>query len=275
VGDRANDGVRIDAGQLRVRVVGEGGNLGFTQRARIEYALAGGRINTDAVDNSGGVDCSDHEVNLKILMQHLSEKGEVATLAERDRLLSEVTDEVCTEVLANNYGQSLCLSLDQLRCAEDVESYLELADRLVASGLLDRQGECIPAAREILLRKDRSFSRPELAILMAYSKMQIYQALLDSELPDRDWILEHLQAYFPSAIRTRFAGNLPGHPLAREITATMITNALVDQAGSPVPCWIVAGVLFCVMIRGREISFAVPRASDTPMISSKRISPPG
>jgi glutamate dehydrogenase len=233
VGDRANDGVRIDAGQLRARVVGEGGNLGLTQRARIEYALAGGRINTDAVDNSGGVDCSDHEVNLKILMQHLSEKGEVATLAERDRLLSEVTDEVCAAVLANNFGQSLCLSLDQLRCAEDVEPYLELADRLVASGLLDRQGECIPAAREILARKDRAFSRPELAILMAYSKMQIYQALLDSELPDRDWILEHLQAYFPSAIRTRFAGHLPGHPLAREITATMITNALVDQAGSP------------------------------------------
>jgi glutamate dehydrogenase len=233
VGDRANDGVRIDAGQLRVRVVGEGGNLGLTQRARIEYALAGGRINTDAVDNSGGVDCSDHEVNLKIFMQHLSEKGVVTSLSERDRLLSEVTEEVCAAVIANNYGQSICLSLDQLRCAEDVDPYLELAGRLVAAGLLDRQGESLPTAREVLSRKERTFVRPELAILMAYSKMQIYQSLLDSDLPDREWIGEHLQAYFPSAIRARFAGQFSGHPLAREITATMITNALVNQAGSP------------------------------------------
>jgi glutamate dehydrogenase len=232
-GDRANDNVRVDAGQLRARVVGEGGNLGFTQRARIDYALAGGRINTDAVDNSGGVDCSDHEVNLKIFMQHLSEKGVVASLAERDQLLSEVTDEVCAAVLANNYGQSLCLSLDQLRCAEDVETYLDLADRLVAAGLLDRQGEFLPTAREVLARQGRAFFRPELAILMAYSKMQIYESLLDSDLPGSSWVSEYLQAYFPTAIRDRFAGYLQGHPLAREITATMITNALVNQAGSP------------------------------------------
>lgn len=233
VGDRANDAVRVDAGRLRVRVVGEGGNLGFTQRARIEYALGGGRINTDAVDNSGGVDCSDHEVNLKIFMQDLVEKGMVASLQERDRLLSAVTDDVCRAILLNNYSQSLCLSLDQLRCAEDVEPYLDLADRLVAASLLDRQGECLPAAREVLARPERIFTRPELAILMAYSKMQIYTALLDSELPALSWITEHLQAYFPEAIRCRFADQLPGHPLAREITATMVTNALVNQAGSP------------------------------------------
>jgi len=232
-GDRANDAVRIDAGQLRVKVVGEGGNLGFTQRGRIEYALAGGRINTDAVDNSGGVDCSDHEVNLKIFMQRLGEKGLVSSMAERDKILGEITDDVCSAVLANNYGQSLCLSLDQLRCAEDVEPFFELADRLVAAGLLDRQGEFLPTAREILSRKERTFTRPELAILMAYSKMQIFQGLLESDLPDRDWILEHLLAYFPPAIRERFGRHLPGHPLAREITATMITNAVVNQAGSP------------------------------------------
>jgi len=232
VGDRANDSVRVDAGQLRVRVVGEGGNLGLTQRGRIEYALAGGRINTDAVDNSGGVDCSDHEVNLKIFMQHLGERGEVASPTERDRLLSEVTDEVCAAVLANNYGQSLCLSLDLLRCAEDVEPYFELADRLVAAGLLDRQGEFLPAAREVLARKERSFCRPELAILMAYSKMQVYQAILESNLPDSGWVQDHLCRYFPPETGERFARHLAGHPLAREITATMVTNALVNQAGS-------------------------------------------
>ena len=234
VGDRANDAVRVDAGRLRVRVVGEGGNLGFTQRARIEYDLAGGRLNTDAVDNSGGVDCSDHEVNLKIFMQHLSEMGQVASLQERDRLLSAVTDDVCRAVLHNNYSQSLCLSLDQLRCVEDVEPYLDLADRLVAASLLDRQGECLAAAREVLARPERVFTRPELAILMAYSKMQIYTSLLDNELPDFSWITEHLQAYFPEAIRSRFAAYLSGHPLAKEITATMVTNTLVNQGGSPI-----------------------------------------
>jgi glutamate dehydrogenase len=231
VGDRANDQVRVDAGQLRVRVVGEGGNLGFTQRARIEYALAGGRINTDAVDNSGGVDCSDHEVNLKILMQQLLEAGVVASTAARDALLSEVTDEVCAAVLGDNFSQSLCLSLDQRRAAEQVEPFLDLADRLEASGLLDRQGEGLPAAREVLTRAGASLTRPELAILMAYAKMQLSQALLGSTLPDRPACRKLLGSYFPAAIRERFGDRLAAHPLAREITVTVIANAVVNQAG--------------------------------------------
>ncbi|MEJ2201408.1 MAG: NAD-glutamate dehydrogenase, partial [Desulfuromonadaceae bacterium] len=150
VGDRANDGIRIDARQLRAKVVGEGGNLGFTQRGRIEYALCGGRINTDAVDNSAGVDCSDHEVNLKIFMQHLRQIGQVASQEERNRQLSAVTDEVCQAVLANNYGQSLCLSLERLRCARGLEPFLALSERLSRAGLMDRRGESQSAGKSAI-----------------------------------------------------------------------------------------------------------------------------
>ncbi len=232
VGDRAGDPLRVDGAALQVRVVGEGGNLGFTQKGRIEFALRGGRINTDAVDNSGGVDCSDHEVNLKILMQHLGDIGKVKSQEERDRLLEKVTDPVCEAVLANNYGQSLCLSLDALRCAEDVEPFLELADRLSNAGLLDRESEFVPKSREILARSQRAFTTPELAILLAYAKMHLYQALLESDLPNRDGVRDYLFGYFPGEIRERFGEDLPLHPLAREITATSITNVVVDHAGS-------------------------------------------
>jgi glutamate dehydrogenase len=233
VGDRASDSLRVDGNSLRALVVGEGGNLGFTQRGRIEYALAGGRINTDAVDNSGGVDCSDHEVNLKILMQHLRETGEVTSDDQRDRLLQSVTDEVCAAVLANNYGQSLCLSLDMIRSGREVEVYLDLADRLAGAGLLDRRGEYLPTAKEVVARPQGRLTRPELSILMAYAKMQIYQALLESTLPEQEGVRDLLAGYFPAPIASLFAGNLAGHPLAREITATVITNRVINQAGSP------------------------------------------
>lgn len=232
-GDRANDGVRLDATQLRAKVVGEGGNLGMTQRARIEYALAGGRINTDAVDNSAGVDCSDHEVNLKILMQTLMSAGEVQSLEQRDELLSSMTDEVCEAVLENNYGQSLCLSLDQLRVQSEVESYLELTDRLSSAGLLDRRGEFLPSGKEVRARESATLARPELAILMAYSKMQLYQALLASSLPQSAGIQELYRSYFPARAQQLFGDHLACHPLAREIAATVVTNQVINQAGSP------------------------------------------
>ncbi len=231
-GDRGNDAVRIDAGQLRAKVVGEGGNLGFTQKGRIEYALKGGRINTDAIDNSAGVDTSDHEVNLKILMRRLQEEGKVASGEERDSLLREVTDEVCAAVLADNYNQSLCLSLDSARSAADVEPYLALADRLSNAGLLDRRGESLPSAREVAARGGEGLTRPELAVLMAYGKMQLHQALLESDLPGRDGVRPYLDGYFPMPVRQRFATDLAQHPLAREIVATMIANIVVNQAGS-------------------------------------------
>jgi glutamate dehydrogenase len=231
VGDRANDAVRIEAGQLRVRVVGEGGNLGLTQKARIEFALAGGRIDTDAVHNSAGVDCSDHEVNLKILMQHLAAKGLLAE-GERDRLLAEVTDDVCHAVLANNAGQSLCLSLDQRRSSNDFEPYLDLIERLGSAGLLDRRGESLPTLKEILARPDRRLTRPELAVLMAYSKMHHCQLLLESDLVLNPAVQQILYDYFPPQIRERFAPHLGEHPLAQAICATMLSNLLVNQAGS-------------------------------------------
>ncbi|MBN2644609.1 MAG: NAD-glutamate dehydrogenase [Desulfuromonadaceae bacterium] len=230
-GDRANDSVRIDASQLRARVVGEGGNLGFTQRARIEYALLGGRINTDAIDNSAGVDCSDHEVNLKIFMQHLQEQHYVASLEERDRLLTEVTDDVCLSVLRNNYEQSLCLSLDEQRSQREPEVFTDLASRLQEVGLLDPVSESLPTPKEMVAR-GTGYSRPELAILLAYSKMHLYQALLQDEQSERAIEGRYLEQYFPEKIRQKFAGQIPEHPLHREIAATVMTNQVINYGGA-------------------------------------------
>ena len=231
VGDRANDAVRIDGCQLRARVVGEGGNLGFTQRGRIEYAVAGGRINTDAIDNSAGVDCSDHEVNLKIFMQQLLEQGLIADVQERNALLQSMTDEVCLAVLANNYRQSLCLSLDRLRCQREPAVFVDLASRLQDIGLLDPVSEALPSAREVLARAD-GYCRPELAILLAYSKMQLYQALLEEEPFDEEQSRFFLRQYFPAEIDHRFGPQLSGHPLRHPIAATLMTNQVVDQGGA-------------------------------------------
>ncbi|MEJ2524809.1 MAG: NAD-glutamate dehydrogenase [Desulfuromonadales bacterium] len=230
VGDRANDNVRVNAAQLQARVVGEGGNLGLTQMGRIEYAMNGGLINTDAIDNSAGVDTSDHEVNLKIFYQELREKGIIKTERTRNRQLQEVDDEVCSMVLANNYTQSQCLSLDQLRCRQDSEPFIDLAERLVNAGLLDRQGEFLPSRKELTSR-GLPYLRPELSILLAYSKMQLYQTLLESNLPDQESAQAFLKQYFPVKIRERYATHIKDHPLRREIIATMITNRVVDQAG--------------------------------------------
>lgn len=231
-GDRANDAVRIDAPQLRVRVVGEGGNLGLTQLARIEYAQHGGLINTDAVDNSAGVDSSDHEVNLKILLQLLRQEGEVADLEEGYRLLDEIEETVCADVLDNNYGQTLSLSLDELRCGTDVEPFLDLMDRLGRAGMLDRRDEFLPSRKMVAARQTSRLLRPELSVLLAYSKMFLYRALLDSELPGSPMVAHLLHDYFPEEVGERYGDYLARHPLAKEIAATMITNRVVDLAGS-------------------------------------------
>ncbi|PLX71165.1 MAG: NAD-glutamate dehydrogenase [Desulfuromonas sp.] len=230
VGDRANDNVRVNAGQLKAKVVGEGGNLGMTQRARIEYALAGGRLNTDSIDNSAGVDTSDHEVNLKIFFQTLRDLKILKTDRSRNRLLKDIEDEVCERVLFDNYSQSLCLSLDQLRCQKDPEPFIDLADRLSNAGLLDRQGEFLPSRKELTAR-GQSYTRPELAVLLSYSKMHLYQTLLDSPLPDRQPAQVFLGNYFPALVSQRYSKHLHQHPLRREIIATMMTNRIIDQAG--------------------------------------------
>jgi glutamate dehydrogenase len=232
VSDRANDNVRVSASQIKALVIGEGGNLGLTQQARIEYAMAGGMINTDAIDNSAGVDTSDHEVNLKIFYRSLREAGVVKTEQARNRQMHEVENDVCDKVLANNYTQSLCISLDLLRCREDSEPFIDLAERLANAGLLDRQGESLPSRKELAAR-GHGYQRPELSILLAYSKMHLFQTLLDSELPEQESVQRYLKLYFPEKIQERFSARIKDHPLWREIIATMITNRVVDQAGSP------------------------------------------
>ncbi|RLB67624.1 MAG: NAD-glutamate dehydrogenase [Deltaproteobacteria bacterium] len=230
VGDRANDNVRVNASQLKAKVIGEGGNLGLTQPARIEYAMAGGLINTDAVDNSAGVDTSDHEVNLKIFFQVLRESGVIKTERTRNRQLQEVENDVCDVVLANNYTQSLCLSLDLLRCQEDSEPFIDLSERLTNAGLLDRKGEFLPSRKELTAR-GQAYLRPELTILLAYSKMQLFQTLLESSIPDQEAGQVFLKRYFPEKINKRYSAQIKEHPLKREIIATMITNRVVDNAG--------------------------------------------
>ena len=232
VGDRANDAVRVDGIELRAKVFGEGGNLGLTQLGRIEYALNGGRVNTDAIDNSGGVDSSDHEVNLKILLRLLRQEGQVKNLEEGYQLLEEIEETVCEDVLANNYTQTLSISLDEIRCEKDVDPYLELMDRLSRAGLLDRQDEFLPTRKEVAARQPNRLLRPELSVLLAYSKMYLFSALLDTELPDNKVVNQLLYDYFPQEVVDRYSPSLSRHPLAREITATMLTNRVVDQAGS-------------------------------------------
>ena len=231
VSDRINDGVRVDAQQLQVPVVGEGGNLGFTQQARIDYALAGGRINTDGIDNAGGVACSDHEVNIKVLLLQLQEKGVLGCCEERDKLLEDLTEAVSGAVLADCYGQSLCLSLDSQRCADDPAPFMVLIEHLVNTGLLDRQSESLPTMDKLQNRGFKSLTRPELSAVLAYSKMYLVKKLLNSSLPERPVGQQYLVDYFPQLLQDRFAGLLVGHPLAPEIAATAITNALINQAG--------------------------------------------
>ncbi|APG27010.1 hypothetical protein A7E78_03680 [Syntrophotalea acetylenivorans] len=231
VSDRINDGVRVDAQQLQVPVVGEGGNLGFTQQARIDYALAGGRINTDGIDNAGGVACSDREVNIKILLLQLQEQGVLGCREERDRLLEDLTEAVSDSVLADCYGQGLCLSLDKHRCEDDPAPFMALIEHLVNSGLLDRQNETLPTVEKLQNRGFKSLTRPELSAVLAYSKMYLKHKLLQSTLPQQSVGQQCLVKYFPQVLQDRFSGLLVTHPLASEIAATVLTNSLINQAG--------------------------------------------
>ncbi|CAN5674426.1 NAD-glutamate dehydrogenase [soil metagenome] len=232
VGDSSNDAVRIDASELRAQVVGEGGNLGFTQLARVEYALSGGRINTDAIDNSAGVDMSDHEVNIKILLEPLVRSGDLS-LRQRNRLLEDMTAEVSRLVLHNNYSQSLCLSLSQRRSRGDVFLFESLLQYLEERGGLAPKVEFLPSHKEVVERakSGRGLSRPELAILLAYTKMGIYRRLLETDFPDEPYFQHYLYDYFPGAVRERFAQAVKEHRLRREIVATQFTNKVVDLLG--------------------------------------------
>ena len=227
VGDSSNNAVRIDASDLRARVVGEGGNLGFTQLARVEYALAGGRINTDAVDNSAGVDMSDHEVNLKIALRPLVADGTL-TFTARNDLLREMTAAVSELVLRDNAGQALTLSLAERRAERDPKLFASLQAYLTERGGLRPEVEFLPSAKTV---QGRPYTRPELAVLMAYTKMGLYRRLLETDLPDEPHFQSYLLDYFPKVLQARFPEAVQAHPLKREIIATQFTNAVVDRLG--------------------------------------------
>ena len=233
VGDRSNDRVRVDAGEVRARVVGEGGNLGFTQRARLEYWAAGGRINTDAIDNSGGVDASDHEVNIKILLDMLCKKGLIAGRDERNRIFLEMTHDVADLVLADNAGQALALSLDSRRSVRDYEAFVDLIDDMAGAGLLNRADEFVPRRKDLLAcpTRERGIARPLLSVLLGYAKMSVYQLLLESRFPDSPAARPFLEGYFPPLLRERFAEHFEEHVLRREIVSTGAVNYLVNRGG--------------------------------------------
>ncbi len=233
VEDSANDSVRINATELRVKVVAEGGNLGLTQRARVEYALRGGRINTDAIDNSAGVDMSDHEVNLKIALASAVDSGQLA-LAERNRLLAELAPEVTRRVLAHNRRQACILSLDQQRSQTRLKDFRELMSQLETDGALDRHLEVLPDRDALRSRRGAllGLTRPELAVLLAHSKLTLQHRLLESALPEDPFFERYLRDYFPEVIEKRFAQGVRNHRLRREIIAVELANALTDTMGA-------------------------------------------
>jgi len=233
VGDRANDALRVDGRMLRCKVVAEGGNLGLTQLGRIEYALGGGRVNTDAIDNSAGVDCSDHEVNIKILLDAAVREGEL-TLEQRNRLLAEMTDEVAALVLRDNTFQTQSLSVAGRVAPQLLEQQARFIQSLERAGRLQRAIEFLPADEEIAARKAarRGLAAPERAVLLAYAKMQIYDELLAGDIPEDPAIAAALERYFPKPLRARYARHIQAHPLRREIVATHVTNSMVNRVGS-------------------------------------------
>lgn len=232
VGDRSNNAIRINGNELRAKIAGEGGNLGFTQRGRIEYARAGGRINTDAIDNSAGVDCSDHEVNIKIALSELYRSGKL-TKPKRDALLEKMTDEVAALVLRDNRLQTQALSIAEYHGFALLEPLVRTMRGLEDEGLLNRAIEFLPAERDIqqLRAEKRGMTRPELAVLLAYSKMSLYEDILNSSLPDSDYCVEDLLRYFPEPMQAGYRKDILAHPLRREIIATSVTNSTINRAG--------------------------------------------
>ena len=231
VGDRANDALRINGRDVRAKIIGEGGNLGMTQRGRIEAAQNGVRLNTDAIDNSGGVNCSDHEVNIKILLNQAIEAGEL-DLAARNALLAEMTDSVAEHVLRQNYLQPQTLSLALAR-RENLDDYARLMQQLEAEDRLDRAIENLPDDASLGKRRDASdnLTAPELAVLLAYSKMWLYDHLLASNLPDAPYHQQNLRHYFPAQLAEKYSKYMATHRLHREITSTWLTNDLVNRLG--------------------------------------------
>ncbi len=233
VGDRANDAVRVSAKQLRCKVVGEGGNLGFTQNGRIEFAAAGGRIYTDAIDNSAGVDCSDHEVNIKILLNAEVAEGRM-TRRQRDNLLAKMTDEVGDLVLKNNYQQTQSLNLGVRQAKPMLEVHARLMRSLEKDGKLSRSIEFLPNDEMLRERKKDGLGlfAPEISVVLAYTKIALFEALTATDLPDDPYLSGVLQDYFPVPLQQKYSAQMGKHRLRREIVATEIVNGMVNRTGS-------------------------------------------
>ena len=233
VGDRSNDAVRIDATRLRARVVGEGGNLGFTQAARVEYSLGGGLMNTDFIDNSAGVDTSDHEVNIKILLADAIRDGAIPA-SGRHELLNEMTDEVASLVLRHNYGQNMALAVARSQAPSLLHVHTRYLRKLIRDKRVNPEQDVLPDEREIAERRSAGggLTSPELALLLAHTKISAAEDVLASSLPDDPYLHRVLDAYFPAPMRARFADRMDAHPLRREIITTSAVNEMIDTSGT-------------------------------------------
>ncbi|MCW3157446.1 NAD-glutamate dehydrogenase [Micropruina sonneratiae] len=232
VGDKANDAVRVNGEEVRARCAGEGGNLGWTQLGRVEYALAGGRINTDFIDNSAGVDTSDHEVNIKILLADRVAAGELS-IEQRNELLASMTDEVAHLVLAHNFDQNIALANSASRSAELASGHEVWMRALEDAGYLDREIEFLPNSRAMKARQEagQGLTRPELATLLAYTKIYLSEQVLATNLPDDPYLADRLIQYFPKELQRRYTEQIPKHRLAREIITTVAVNRFVNSQG--------------------------------------------
>ncbi|HSW93826.1 MAG TPA: NAD-glutamate dehydrogenase [Gammaproteobacteria bacterium] len=232
VGDRTNDAIRINGNELKARVVGEGGNLGMTQRGRIEYALNGGVLYTDFIDNSAGVDCSDHEVNLKILLNKLMTENAM-TLEERNSLLGKMTDEVADLVLRDNYEQTQMVSLESSVALQTMDLFRRYMSELEKKGRLNRELEFLPDEKSLLERKanGQGLTRPEVAVLISYCKMFLKQDILASDIPEDPWFVNYLTMAFPASLREKYLPQMKEHSLRREIIATQLGKYITDHMG--------------------------------------------
>jgi glutamate dehydrogenase len=232
VGDKANDAVRVNGSELRCKVVGEGGNLGLTQLGRVEYALAGGRCNTDFIDNAGGVDCSDHEVNIKILLNAVVDRGDL-TVKQRNRLLEEMTESVAEMVLENNYHQVGAISLAESEAVRRAGEYQRIISQLEQNRSLDRELEFLPSHEELNERRVQGLglTRPELALLISYSKGLLKEELCASSIPNDTYMAGAIEGAFPRRLLEEYGEEVHAHGLRREIIATQVANDLINRAG--------------------------------------------
>ncbi|NES28865.1 NAD-glutamate dehydrogenase [Micromonospora terminaliae] len=230
VGDKSNDAIRVDGKSLQCRVAGEGGNLGWTQHGRIEYAAAGGRIYTDFIDNAAGVDCSDHEVNIKILLNTAVADG-VLDMPERDELLAQMTDEVAELVLRDNYDQARALNNAQAQAASLLPVHRRMINELERTGQLDRALEALPPDEELAVRGETGLTAPEFAVLLAYVKIVLEREIVAEGLADEEWTTDVLVNYFPTPLRERFADRMGRHRLRRDIVTTVLVNEAINRGG--------------------------------------------